>query len=176
MNAARAQVAKESLATGRSLRDVVLEKGLLSADELDRILDPRAMTEPRARAERDELSALYDKLASAYEIRILSRPNVPSFVRRVPDTDTDAIGYYFIVKAVTANHMLVPQRITSEETGLTREVTLWGVRVSEETFKRIEADNRDDVIVPNATLAVKRAGRLGPDYLIAVLGGTITEW
>jgi len=94
----------------------------------------------------------------------------------VPDTDTDAIGYYFIVKAVTANHMLVPQRITSEETGLTREVTLWGVRVSEETFKRIEADNRDDLIVPNATLAIKRAGRLEPDYLIPVLGGTITEW
>jgi len=50
---AAAQVAKESLATGRPLRDVVLEKGLLSADELDRILDPRAMTEPRARADRD---------------------------------------------------------------------------------------------------------------------------
>jgi aspartate ammonia-lyase len=46
---AAAEVAKESLKTGRSLRDVVLEKGLLSAEDLDRILDPMAMTEPRKR-------------------------------------------------------------------------------------------------------------------------------
>jgi len=44
---AAAEVAKESLKTGRSLREIVLEKGLLSAEELDRILDPLAMTEPR---------------------------------------------------------------------------------------------------------------------------------
>jgi len=47
--AAAARVAKEALATARPLRDIVLEKKLLSAGELDRILDPRAMTEPRAR-------------------------------------------------------------------------------------------------------------------------------
>jgi len=50
--AAAAQVAKESLATGRSIRDLVLEKGLLKPDELDRILDPRAMTEPRPRVRK----------------------------------------------------------------------------------------------------------------------------
>jgi fumarate hydratase class II/aspartate ammonia-lyase len=47
--AAAAEVAKESLASGRPIRDVVLEKGLLDADQLDRILDPAAMTEPRMR-------------------------------------------------------------------------------------------------------------------------------
>jgi fumarate hydratase class II/aspartate ammonia-lyase len=47
--AAAARVAKESLAAGRPLRDLVLEKKLLRAGELDRILDPKDMTEPRAR-------------------------------------------------------------------------------------------------------------------------------
>jgi len=46
---AAAEVAKEALATGRSIREVVIEKGLLEAEELDRILDPKAMTEPRER-------------------------------------------------------------------------------------------------------------------------------
>jgi len=46
---AAAEVAKESLRTGRPLRDVVLEKGLLTAEQLDQVLDPLAMTEPRAR-------------------------------------------------------------------------------------------------------------------------------
>jgi len=41
-----AEVAKEALARGIPLREVVLEKGLLSAKQLDAILDPYAMTTP----------------------------------------------------------------------------------------------------------------------------------
>ena len=41
---AAAKVAKEALASGRTLREVVLEQGLMSADALDRALDPLAMT------------------------------------------------------------------------------------------------------------------------------------
>lgn len=38
-----ASVAKEALATGKSLREIVLARGLLDAATLDRALDPRAM-------------------------------------------------------------------------------------------------------------------------------------
>ena len=41
-----AAVAKEALATGRTLREIVLEKKLLDAATLDAALDPRAMTQP----------------------------------------------------------------------------------------------------------------------------------
>ena len=44
--AAAAKVAQEALARGVSLRQVALERGLLSSEELDIILDPRTMTEP----------------------------------------------------------------------------------------------------------------------------------
>ncbi len=40
-----AKVAKEALATGKSVRQVVLEHGLLSEDELDRALDLKRMTQ-----------------------------------------------------------------------------------------------------------------------------------
>jgi len=40
-----AQIAKRAYAEGRSLRDVALEMTDLSAEELDRLLDPRPMTE-----------------------------------------------------------------------------------------------------------------------------------
>jgi fumarate hydratase class II len=40
-----ARVAKEALATGKSVRQVVLELGLLTEDELDRALDLKRMTE-----------------------------------------------------------------------------------------------------------------------------------
>jgi len=43
---AAADVAKEALSRGVSLRRVVLERGLLTEEELDAILDPMAMTRP----------------------------------------------------------------------------------------------------------------------------------
>lgn len=42
---AGASVAKEAFATGRTVREVVLQRGLLAEEELDRILDLRQMTE-----------------------------------------------------------------------------------------------------------------------------------
>ena len=44
---AASDVAKEALATGKPVREIILDRGLLSADELDRILSPEAMTAPR---------------------------------------------------------------------------------------------------------------------------------
>ncbi|MEX1309977.1 MAG: aspartate ammonia-lyase [Candidatus Sulfomarinibacteraceae bacterium] len=44
---AASDVAKEALATGKPVREIILDRGLLSADELDRILSPEAMTTPR---------------------------------------------------------------------------------------------------------------------------------
>jgi aspartate ammonia-lyase len=41
------QVAKEALATGRPVREIVLAAGDLDAAELDRLLSPEAMTKPR---------------------------------------------------------------------------------------------------------------------------------
>jgi fumarate hydratase class II len=43
---AAAEIAKEALATGRSLREVCLARGVLDAAELDRLLDPLRQTEP----------------------------------------------------------------------------------------------------------------------------------
>jgi aspartate ammonia-lyase len=44
--AAAAEIAKEYMATGRPIRDVVLEKGVLTKEQLDTVFDLRKMTEP----------------------------------------------------------------------------------------------------------------------------------
>ncbi len=41
-----ASVAKEAHATGRTLREVVLARGLMRPDAIDAVLDPLAMTRP----------------------------------------------------------------------------------------------------------------------------------
>jgi fumarate hydratase class II len=46
---AAAAVAKEAFATGKTLREIVLAKGLMDAGTLDRALNPRSMTRPSAK-------------------------------------------------------------------------------------------------------------------------------
>ncbi len=41
-----AEVAKESVRTGKTLRDLILEKGLMTKDQLDRALEMKRVTEP----------------------------------------------------------------------------------------------------------------------------------
>jgi aspartate ammonia-lyase len=41
------EIAKEALETGRGVYDLVCDKGLMTREELDRALDPEAMTRPR---------------------------------------------------------------------------------------------------------------------------------
>jgi aspartate ammonia-lyase len=41
------EVAKEALTSGRSVREILLDRGALSAEQLDRLLSPEAMTSPR---------------------------------------------------------------------------------------------------------------------------------
>ena len=40
-----ASVAKEALNSGKTISEVVLSRGLMKEDQLDRLLDPRAMTD-----------------------------------------------------------------------------------------------------------------------------------
>ena len=41
-----AEVAKESVTTGKTLRELILEKGLMTAEQLEAALDPKRVTEP----------------------------------------------------------------------------------------------------------------------------------
>ncbi len=41
-----AEVAKESLVTGKSIKEIILEKNLMSEERLDELLSPISMTKP----------------------------------------------------------------------------------------------------------------------------------
>jgi fumarate hydratase class II len=47
-----AEIAKAAVASGRSIRDLVLERGLMDAQQLDRILSVEAMTRPGIAGEK----------------------------------------------------------------------------------------------------------------------------
>jgi aspartate ammonia-lyase len=41
-----ADIAKSAVASGKTIRELVVERGIFSAEELDQILDPHELTEP----------------------------------------------------------------------------------------------------------------------------------
>jgi aspartate ammonia-lyase len=45
---ASTEIARDALASGRGVYDLVMERGLLTRDQLDQALNPEAMTAPRA--------------------------------------------------------------------------------------------------------------------------------
>jgi hypothetical protein len=129
-----------------------------------------------AETRHEQLRALLRDLESAYEVRIVSRPNEVSAIWRVPDINPDARNYYLIVEAVTPSGSVVPMRVRNEEDGRTYEVSKWGLRVDQGTFEAIADDKRDDGIVQDNVVGTKSVGQLDPAYRVSTTGGTITDW
>lgn len=148
------------------------------ADELRRQADA-AVASDNLDAARQRLAALQEllgELESAYEIRVVSRPNELSGVWRVPDVNPDARNYYLIVEAVDAGGKVLTRPVRNEEDGRIHRVTAWGIRVSEATFEAVAADKRDDGIIQDFVLGSKKPGQLTPEYRVPTSGATITEW
>ncbi len=130
-------------------------------------------------AARDRLTSLgqlYDRVVQAYTLRIVSRPEEPSGVWRIPKANPNGRNFYLIVEAVTQKNNRLTLPVTSEEDGQTRMVNKWGVRVDASVFDRIKRDKQQDGIVNENILADKKRGYLKPDYRIMTIGGAITQW
>jgi hypothetical protein len=129
-----------------------------------------------AARQRDALATLLTRLQDTFDVRIVSRGNEASGIWRIPTINEATRNYYLIVEAVSPSGRILEVPVTSEEDGVTRLVTMWGVRVSEDTFEAVAADKRDDGIIQDDIIGTKPAGQLQPEYVIAVAGGAITQW
>jgi hypothetical protein len=169
----------QALAAGHA--EVLREAQVPEARErADRILaDGRAALGQRnaeaARAALDELEALRAELRREYRLQVVSRPNEPTGVWRIPPSGRGR-NYYLIVEPVAPDGRVLTMPVTSEEDGRTANASRWGVRVSEEVFNQIRRDKEDDGIVQQNRLGEKRRGHLAVDYTMPVLGGRILRW
>jgi hypothetical protein len=126
-----------------------------------------------ARQESTALQELYDHLVQEYQVRIVSRPDQPSGIRRSLPNRPGVRNYYVVVEAVTPQGKRLTVPITSEENGKTYNVPQWGLRVDESLYEKIRRDKLDDGIIQNNRVGVKERGYLSPQYLIPTTGGAI---
>jgi len=124
----------------------------------------------------DALSALATDLNQNYIVRIVSRPGESSGVFRIPDDAPKARNYYLIVEGIDARGQTVNVNVNSEEDQKSKRVTIWGVRVPYRVYQSVSADKRDDQIIQNAVIGVKKRGFLKPDYKIETDGSQILDW
>jgi hypothetical protein len=66
--------------------------------------------------------------------------------------------------------------VRSEQDGTARVVKQWGLHVDKQDYDRVAADKRDDGIIQNDVVGVKRRGELEPQYSVETTGGAILEW
>jgi Family of unknown function (DUF6384) len=123
-----------------------------------------------------DLEVLRASLRREYTLRVVSRPGEPSGVWRVPQRNPTGRNFYLVVEAVTPDGRALSMPVTNEEDGRTETVARWGVRVTEDVFEQIRRDKNDDGIVQRNRVGEKRRGHLEVEYVMPVLGGTITRW
>ncbi len=130
----------------------------------------------QAKSALNSLDELKTQLEQTYTLKIVSRPGESSGIWRVPDRNKKAMNFYIIVEAITPEGKVIPQYITSEESGKSKQVSKWGIRVDEQTFNQIRADKKDDGIIQNNIFGQKKRQYITPDYKYPTTGASIYEW
>lgn len=129
-----------------------------------------------ARKALSDMKALEARLLSVYDVRIVSRPGMPTGVTRIPDVNRSTENYYLVVEAIGPDGNALEREVISEEDGARKSVTIWAQRVPRATFDAVRRDKEADGIVQESLLGRKERGRLDPAWEMAVESGAITQW
>ncbi|MGN6101420.1 MAG: DUF6384 family protein [Devosia sp.] len=123
-----------------------------------------------------ELTALRDTLEQSYTLRVADRSGLRPGFWTIPNNNTEATNYYIVVEAVDANGQVLSLPIVNGETGRTEVVNRWGVRVPQGVYDAVIADKQDNGVIDHGLVGFKQDGFVDVDYVVPVLGGTLTQW
>ncbi len=124
----------------------------------------------------NEMDKLDEALNQEFKLIIVDRSGVKSGIDRYYNKDKGKPSYYIIVEAVR-NGVALPRYINNFETGKVERVTIWGEKVSNDTYERVKADKMDNHHVDNNLVGHKQKGYLNPKIIFKGLEGRqITHW
>jgi hypothetical protein len=94
----------------------------------------------------DELESMKSYALTPFQLRVVDRTGIKSGAERIQNGASSGQGkaWYLIVEAVDPTGRVVPLKITSSESGQTREVKYFGLRVSSDEYQRVKADKQAD--------------------------------
>jgi len=124
-----------------------------------------------------DAKALMAFAAMPLSLDVVSRANRPSMIERNYDP-SGGKTWYLLTEATDKAGNVIPVRIQSSETGKTKLVNVFGVRVTEEQFNAAYDDKKADGHVDDHAMGHKPANSLSLTFERAVIGkpDMITEW
>ena len=122
------------------------------------------------------LTTLRDTLRQEYRLTVVDRPGAKWGFWTFPQDNAEATNYYLVVEAIDPAGKVLRLPVRDEFTGRTEMVASFGVRVPEQVYRSVEADKADNSTITRDLVAIKQFGFLEPDYVVGVLGGTVTQW
>jgi len=129
-----------------------------------------------ARAQLAALEEINDRLATEYDVRIVSRPGEDTGFYRIPDNNPIGRNYYLVVEAAPPGGGTIKVPVRNEETQKIERVDKWAQRVSAETFDKVKEEKSGSGLIQNDILGHKARGELDPKYDVPTPGGAITKW
>lgn len=123
-----------------------------------------------------DLASLRDLLQQAYTLKIVDKEGVKPGFWTFPPNNSEATNYYIVVEALDADGNVETVPVTSEDTGVTKSVMSWGLRVPQTVYEAAIADKQDDGIIQHSVVGFKQEGFTDVDYAVPVLGGALTQW
>jgi hypothetical protein len=122
------------------------------------------------------LTALHDQLRLSYALRVVDRDGVKPGFWTFPPSNAEATNYYVVVEAIDPDGKALKLPIADENSGITKTVSQWGLRVPQSVYDAVIADKQDDGIIQHYVVGFKQDGFVDVDYVIPVLGGAVTQW
>ncbi|MGV3654044.1 MAG: DUF6384 family protein [Noviherbaspirillum sp.] len=125
-----------------------------------------ALQERDAARAREALAAMRAALAYARTplvFQVADRVGVKSGVERNYRA-SGGKSWYLIAEAIDPSGQAVPVEVVSAETGERKRATLFGVRVSKETYDSVRADKAADGRIDDKALGEKPANALAPRF------------
>jgi hypothetical protein len=123
-----------------------------------------------------DLMAIRDTLRTEYRLTVIDRAGTKWGFWTFPEDNNQETNYYIVIEAHDADGNMLSLPIRNEPTGKVETVSIWGLRVPEGIYRAVEADKTDDGAIEHNLVGVKQFGFLDPDYVVDVLGGTVTRW
>ena len=122
------------------------------------------------------LTALHEQLRLNYALRVVDRDGVKPGFWTFPPSNAEATNYYVVVEAIDPDGNALKLPIADENSGSTKTVSQWGLRVPQAVYDAVIADKQDDGTIQHYVVGFKQDGFVDVDYVIPVLGGAVTQW
>lgn len=129
--------------------------------------------EARAETRSKDLNGLRDAMGQLSELQETLKQEYTLVILR--GRERDRTRHYLIVQALDSRDRPMRMRIRDQETGQVKEVIEWGERVSEDVYRRVERDYKEDNVIDDNVFGRKLRGYLQPERKYPDLG-QITEY